>query len=221
MPASLGRGLESASAQGHHGVRLRTWGGWDVGDAGAHRRPGGRGGGLDVKAGVGQGRACGTDLVISDGDDLAGGFADGGEYLVPPGGSSDRYSLGDGCPGGDAGRGCEPVVEGPGQRGTGCGLYCHDYGQPVDEPLLKQFSAAEVGTEHKRAVAGRKHERAGQLAAELLPQFEDVGLGAVQEERVVDVTGVEDAWLVRCGSSRSGGVFPGTLNAVNGCTISE
>src|ERR1039457_2162357 len=76
-PTSLGRGLESASAQGHHGVRLRTWGGWDVGDAGAHRRPGGRGGGLGVKAGAGQGRACGTDLVISDGDDVACGFADG------------------------------------------------------------------------------------------------------------------------------------------------
>jgi hypothetical protein len=86
-----------------------------AGDASARRSPGGRGGGLDVKAGAGQGLVCGTDLVIGDGDDRAGGVADGSKDLVSPGGGGDRYSLGHGCLSRDAGRGRKPVVEGRGQ----------------------------------------------------------------------------------------------------------
>ena len=169
---------------------------------GAPSGPGRGGCRLHVDALPGQVALGGPDVLLGCGHDPPAAVAQRGDDLLGAGRGGDGDALGDRRPGG-----CQA-----GQGGATLGLDGHQGGEGVDPPGPAQVGETPVQAEDHAAVAGGDDHRGGGPPAQLLPQLIGAGLGALGEQRLVGVAGVDRTARLDAAAGGGGGGRPVTVH---------
>ena len=208
------RGLQAGAGQHHHRRLARR-------DPAIDQQPGEGGGGLgaggfDIDAAPGQAERGLGDLRLLQQHRAAAALPQRGDAFRRAQRLGDGGALGDGRP---RRLGRQPE-RGPRDRPAIRRLGGENPRHPVDLPGPQQFRKADLQSEHVRpGAAGHDHV----VGQPILPQLIGQGLGAVQEEGVPVVAGVEG--LRRRALGRIGAILPAARHQFDGgpdardCTV--